>query len=46
MDNGSLLFFDGPRASGFASLHEGPEGRLLLSTGNEPGASGVWLLGK
>lgn len=46
LDDGSLLFFDGPRASGFASLHEGPEERLLLSTGNEPGTTGVWSLGK
>jgi hypothetical protein len=42
LDNGHLLFFDGPRASGFASLREGTEGKLLLSTGNEPGTSGTW----
>ncbi|MFQ5912951.1 MAG: hypothetical protein ACE5JS_07195 [Nitrospinota bacterium] len=42
IDHGNLLFFDGPRASGFATLHEGPDERLLLSAGNEPGTSGVW----
>ncbi len=40
------IFFDSDRARGFASLHEGPEGRLLLSTRNEPSATGVWSPGK
>lgn len=42
LEDGKILFFDGPRASGIATLHDGPEGRYLTSAGNEPGTSGVW----
>ena len=44
--DGNILFYDGPRASGFASLYEDPERKLLLSTGNEPGTLGEWWLAR
>lgn len=40
--DGKILFSDGPRGSGIASLHEGPEGRVLVSAGDEPGSFGSW----
>ncbi len=46
LEGGNILFFDGPMASGIASLHEGPDGRYLTSTSDEVGTFGSWTLAK
>ncbi len=42
LENGKIRFSDGPRGSGVATLHEGPDGRYLTSTGEAPGSFGTW----
>ena len=42
IQDGKILYTDGPLASGIASLYEGPDGRVLLSTGDAPGTYGAW----
>ena len=42
IQDGKIVYSDGPLASGIASLHEGSGGRILYSTGDAPGALGAW----
>ena len=42
IQDGKIVYSDGPLASGIASLHVGSGGRISYSTGDAPGTFGAW----